>query len=304
MTFAGLDHRSVLTEAAVTDRELGRGAYTTVLELEYDGQKYAGKKIHATLLDLEHKKVFSYRGYVVDRFVEECRFLSQFDHPNIVQFVGIYFCRGDGLPILVTELLPTNLGACIERHGLLPKDIAYSLLHDVALGLHYLHSRSPPIMHGDLAAGNILLTSKMSAKICDFGSAARSSDTNTRRLSPSPNFAIVHMPPETFAIYPSILYDTSVDIFSYGILMIFTFSGKYPKQLKPPTYYSQGVHCGRTEAERREKYLQAISNDHPAMKLILQCITNDPKQRPIATEITQQIKRICQYDGRYLIVHI
>ena len=39
-----------LTGVRVTDQELGRGSYTTVLELEYMGLKCAGKKLHGLLL--------------------------------------------------------------------------------------------------------------------------------------------------------------------------------------------------------------------------------------------------------------
>jgi serine/threonine protein kinase len=271
------------------------GAYATVLEVEYDGQKYAGKKTYGFLID-DVMNVAS-----IDRFMDECRLLSQLDHPNVVQFVGVYFHEGERVPILVMELLPTNLNACIRQYGILPKDICYSILHDVALGLHYLHSQSPPIMHRDIDACNILLTSNMSAKICDFGSA-RSLATNDIGLTRTPG-GVVYMPPEALVHDPR--YDTSIDVFSYGIVMVSMFSGKLPEDLKAPTYLGRdGLFYARTEVERREQYLQAIGNDHPAMKLILQCISNDPQQRPTATKISQEIKRICQYDGKCSIIDI
>ena len=149
-------------------------------------------------------------------------------------------------------------------------------------------------MHLNLAAHNVLLTSKMSAKICGFGSA-RNLSTNSRLLR-NPG-APLYMPPEASLDDPR--YDTSIDVFSYGVIMVFMFSGKFPVALKP-AFSEEGV---RSEAERREEYLQAIGNDHPAMKLILQCIANDPQQRPTATEISQLTKRICQYDGKCPVVH-
>ena len=97
-----------LSEVQVMDRELGHGSYATVLELKYMGLKCAGKKIHELLLRQGDTT------YTVHRFKEECHLLSQVRHPNIVQFLGVYFQQGVRAPILVMEFLPTNLTSCIE----------------------------------------------------------------------------------------------------------------------------------------------------------------------------------------------
>ena len=241
------------------------------------------------------KVLFESSGYAVAHFEEECRLLSQLHHPNIVQFVGVYIQQGERLPILVLEFLPTNLRACIEQYGALPREISYSVLHDVVLSLHYLHNQNPPIMHRDIAARNILLNSKMTAKLCDFGSARCLAPNSGSRLSPSPG-NLIYMPPEAALSDPK--YNTSIDIFSYGVVMIFIFSGKFPAEILPPTFTgSDGRICGQSEVDRRAKYLEPIGIDHPAMKLILKCIANDPQERPTAIDISHQIKRICQYDG-------
>ena len=123
-----------LTGVKVTDHELGHGSYATVLELEYMGLKCAGKKIHDILLRQGSM------SYTVRRFEEECRLLSQVRHPNVVQFLGVFFQQDEQVPILVMEFLPTNLTSCIEQYGILPNEINYSLLHNVVVGLCYLQS--------------------------------------------------------------------------------------------------------------------------------------------------------------------
>ena len=55
------------------------------------------------------------------------------------------------------------------RYGVLPEAISYGILHVVALGLRYLHEHSPSIIHRDLSANNVLLTSSMNGKISDLG---------------------------------------------------------------------------------------------------------------------------------------
>jgi serine/threonine protein kinase len=97
-----------------------------------------------------------------------------------------------------------------------------------------------------------------------------------------------YMPPEVMVAKPK--YDTSVDMFSYGIMMIHTFSGQWPEPQVGPSRTGPG---GRlipvTEAERREVFLQEIGNSHQCMSVIKKCIDNDPQRRACATEILGDI---------------
>ena len=281
-TFTGFDPYK-LTGVRVTDRELGHGSYATVLELEYMGLKCAGKKIHEVLLKQGDT------SYYARRFEEECHLLSQVRHPNIVQFLGVYFQQGVRAPILVMEFLPTNLTSCIERYSILPKEISYSILHDVALGLCYLHSQTPPIIHRDLSSNNVLLTPNMTAKISDLGVARILNLTplQVSHMTQTPGTP-AYMPPEVMVANPK--YDTSVDEFSYGIMMIHMFSGQWPEpQVGPIRAEPDGRMTPVSEAERREVFLRAIGNDHPLMDLILKCIHNYPKSRAHASEIVGRL---------------
>ena len=271
-----------LTGVRVTDRELGHGSYATVQELEYMGLKCAGKKIHDLLLRQGDA------SYTLRRFEEECRLLSQARHPNIVQFLGVHFQCGVRVPILVMEYLPTNLTSCIEQYGILTEEIGYSILHNVALGLYYLHSQTPPIIHRDLSSNNVLLTANMTAKISDLGVARILNLTplQVSRMTQTPGTP-AYMPPEVMVANPK--YDTSVDEFSYGILMIHMFSGRWPEPQVGPIRVESGRMIPVSEAERREVFLRAIGNEHPLMDLISRLINNDPQVRPHASEIVERL---------------
>ena len=292
-TFTGFDPYK-LTGVRVTDRELGHGSYATVLELEYMGLKCAGKKIHELLLRQGDA------SYTVRRFEEECRLLSQVRHPNIVQFLGVYFQQRVQAPILVMEFLPTNLTSCIERYGTLPKEISYSILHDVALGLCYLHSQTPPIIHRDLSSNNVLLTPNMTAKISDLGVARILNLTplQVSGMTQTPGTP-AYMPPEVMVANPK--YDTSVDEFSYGIMMIHIFSGQWPEpQVGQICAETGGRMIPVSEAERREVFLRAIGNDHPLMDLILKCIDNYARARAHASEIVGRLaKMVLQFPASF-----
>ena len=277
--FRGFDPYK-LTGVRVTDRELGNGSYATVLELEYMGLKCAGKKIHEVLLKQGDA------SYTARRFEEECRLLSQVRHPNIVQFLGVYFQQGARAPLLVMEFLPTNLTSSIKQYGILPKEISYSILHDVALGLSYLHSQIPPIIHRDLSSNNVLLTPNMTAKISDLGVARILNLTplQVSHMTVTPGTP-AYMPPEVMVANPK--YDATIDVFSYGILMIHMFSGRWPEPQVGQTRIEADRLIPVTEAERREVFLRSIENDHPLMDLIQKCINNDPQLRACTSDILE-----------------
>ena len=282
--FAGFEPYE-LTQIQLTERKLGQGSYATVVEMNYMGLKCAGKMIHEVLLEQGDS------SYTIRRFEEECRILSRIRHPNIVQFLGVHFKEKGRVPILVMEFLPTNLTSCIEKHGALPKETSYSILHDVALGLCYLHSQEPLIIHRDLSANNVLLTHNMEAKISDLGVARmlNLSPLQVSRMTKAPGTP-AYMPPEVMVANPN--YDTSVDEFSYGVLMIHVLSGQWPEPDCSQIRMEAGKMIPVSEAERRQAFLQVIGNDHPLMELILKCIDNDPKQRTHAINIVEQLSEI------------
>ena len=100
------------------------------------------------------------------------------------------------------------------------------------------------------------------------------------------------MPPEVMVANPK--YNTSVDIFSYGIMMIHMFSGRWPEPHVGPTQIEDGKLIPVSEAERREEFLQDFMNKCPLIDLILLCIDNHPQVRVHASELVKRLAKIVQ----------
>ena len=226
--------------------------------------------------------------------MEECKLLSELQHPHIVQFVGVWFESAvSRVPVLVMEFLPTTLAQCVDCYGHLPEEITYSVLRDVALGLRYLHERPKPIIHRDLSANNVLLTGDMRAKISDLG-VAKILDLDRKKMphmTKGPG-TLSYMPPEAIeSDNPS--YDSKVDIFSFGVMMVHVFCGQWPepgRSVVPST--TSDCLIAVSEAGRRQKYLDDIGHGHPLMKLILQCLDNRPRHRPDIADVFYQISSV------------
>lgn len=266
-----------------TGRTLGNGAYGKVLEAKIPGAVCAVKKMHGIL----EREV---RGWVDQdmiaenrrKFVQECELMSRLRHPHIVQFLGVCEFPGSDTPALVTELLLTDLHSLLLPRGrqaakpYIPLGFKYSILRDVARGLVFLHSQSPPIIHRDLTATNVLLNSAMVAKIADLG-VARLIPEAAIPLTKGPGNA-AYMPPEA----QGVAYNESLDVFSFGVLCLFTLTQTFP-QPHPIKYQENGQTLSRTEAQRRSTFLEQLSD---AMKeQVEQCLHDNPENRPSAQEM-------------------
>ncbi|KAF8292341.1 kinase-like protein, partial [Clavulina sp. PMI_390] len=98
---------------------------------------------------------------------------SQLRHPNILPFLGAHY-EGPNSPPLV--ILPFHergslqkLLADLNAGGLMEPSDLIRVVVGSARGVVYLHSRTPPIIHGDLHPGNILLDNSGNPILCDFG---------------------------------------------------------------------------------------------------------------------------------------
>ena len=282
--------RFMLTGVRDIGIEIGRGSYAAVVELQFRGLKCAGKKLHRPLYDnASHDE----QEGMLRRFERECEILSELKHPYVVQFLGVHFEEGSTLPVLVMEFLQTTLTACVDRYGTLPREISYTVLDDVATALCYLHGQTPAIIHRDLSANNVLLTSDMRAKISDLGVAKILNLTPAQRtqMTTCPGTQS-YMPPEALKHNPT--YDTKIDCFSYGVMILHVLCGRWPLPDEATCVNPNDPHqlIPLTEAERREEYLQEIGEDHPLMTLIQECLSNHPPLRPDTVEILRQVREV------------
>lgn len=171
----------VLSDVRLTGTRIGAGAYGSVEEVALPGTVCAAKTIHEIFLDRSEIPAAEISKSAA-KFVKECKLMSTLRHPYIVQFLGVCFLPGSQLPALVMERMLINLHDLLDPETdhppppdaskpFFPLHLKCSILHNVACGLAYLHERSPPIIHRDLSARNVLLNSGMVAKIADLGVA-------------------------------------------------------------------------------------------------------------------------------------
>ncbi|KAG8902599.1 hypothetical protein FRC00_013760 [Tulasnella sp. 408] len=107
------------------------------------------------------------------RFMREAYVWSQLKNDHILDFLGFYFsCAGGKTEaLLVCPWMENGQSVSyLKQQRLRPVERLHLLL-DAAKGLQYLHSRVPPICHGDIKGSNVLIKNDGRAAICDFGLA-------------------------------------------------------------------------------------------------------------------------------------
>ena len=293
---ARLKNVTTLEGVIPLNQELGRGAYGRVFTVKYGKVIYAAKEIHSCLID--------YAGYegkqsrMKDDFIRKCLCCNSIQHPNVVKFIGIYYrTRRSKFPIMVMELMHTNLTNFVvskKSNISFPKKI--SILHDVSLGLTFLHNHKPQILHRDLSPNNIMLTTEpLVAKIGDLGVAkvvrAGSKETISKlKLSQACPGTIDFMPPE--ALGANSHYGSPIDVFSFGGIALYVLSEEWPNPISPK---QKDVNTKEmitlSEVQRRQQYMDRINGaDIIFKKMVEQCLSDDPDNRPKMQEVSDEIK--------------
>ena len=271
-------------QEADTQLEVG----PSLLEVDYLG-------LRCLALRLRNRGGEKDESALVRRMADVCSTLSNLRHPHLVQFLGVsHDATSPRIPLLVTEHLPLSLASCINRYGVLPDEIGYGILRDVALALHYLHEQTPSMIHGDLSAAKVLVARDFTAKISGVGVARIVDPLGSRpERRPIP----WHLPPEV--CNEDARFSRKVDVFSFGIVMLHTFCGRPPLP-KAPYMSQEGEEedCGvllLSQADMRIEHLNQLRFNHPMTETILDCLQNQPGLRPEIREVAPRLCSLASY---------
>ncbi|KIO19450.1 hypothetical protein M407DRAFT_51863, partial [Tulasnella calospora MUT 4182] len=212
-------------------------------------------------------------------FVHEVEMMAGLSHENIIRFVGFIedFEQGTAWIILswepngnVSEFLAAGKWEIPER---------ISLIQDTFEGIRYLHTRQPPICHGDLKSLNILVSSSYRAVITDFGSAhfqrIHVATTGNQLTLTGPAWSLRWAPPEVVnGNHPGL----SSDIWSAGWVCWEIMTNKLPfSELESGTAITLRVIEGKVPSASEDEHLSQIVR---LCNLMTECWAFDPWARP------------------------
>ncbi|KAM0971497.1 hypothetical protein ACFX13_019692 [Malus domestica] len=195
---------------------IGQGGYGVV---------YKGTLSDGSLVAVKHVLDLDSKGD--EEFSNEVEIISKIRHRNLLSLRGCCVTSDDlkgKRRFLVYDLMSNgNLSDQLSGKKRMNWPQRKNIIIDVAKGLAYLHNGiKPAIYHRDIKGTNILLDSKMKAKVADFGLAKQSSDGEshlTTRVAGTHGY----LAPE-YALYGQLTEKS--DVYSFGIVILEIMSGR------------------------------------------------------------------------------
>jgi len=226
-----------------------------------------------------------------DRFHSEAQAAALLDHPNIVPVFEVgehegqhYFSMGyiDG------QSLATRLA-----EGPLPPKEAAKLVAAVAGAVEYAHRQG--VIHRDIKPSNIVIDSKGSPRITDFGLAKRvdsgSDVTATGQVLGTPSY----MAPEQAAGQIHAV-GPAADVYALGALLYAALTGRPPFQAATPLETLQQV------LDREPVALRLLNAAVPRdlETICLKCLDKSvPRRYPTAQALAEDLRRYLE--GRPIV---
>ena len=272
------------------DQIIGIGAFGTVCKAKCDGLLCAAKIIHPTLFDptgLHKSQPGKQHRLPMRRFERECEFLNAIQHPNIIQYLGIYRDPDTALPVLLMELMDDSLTHFLESSPLpIPYHIQVNICHDITRALSFLHANN--IIHKNLSSNNVLLIGTR-AKVTDF-EITRLGDP-LHSIFPMPPGTVVYMPPEAIQVNPR--YTDKIDCFSFGVIVVQILTQKFPKPgdrlLKVKNPQGPEISIAIPEIQRRQNDIHRIDPSDSLLPIALDCLHDRDTDRPSAAQLCERI---------------
>lgn len=265
--------------------ELGRGSYGFVYKAVLpDGRQAAVKRANAARRIHSNSRDFE----------AELEIICKLRHGNLVNLLG--YCEEMGERLLVYEFMPHGTLHDHLHGGLSPLSwtLRLKISMQAARGIEYLHKdASPPIIHKDIKASNILLDGEWGARVADFGLTI-----SGERGPPSPiqKGDAVYIDPD---YYKSQNFTEKSDVYSFGVVLLEILGGRkaHDTDFDPPNIVEWAVPLisqGKA-AMILDRSVDLPRNVEPLLRMadIAELsVRQDPNERPTMSDVAAWLEQL------------
>jgi serine/threonine protein kinase len=209
----------------------------------------------------------------------EFKLAKSLRHPNIGALYEFSWLEGKGAFIVMEYIQGERLRDLLFKQpgGRCDKPTFHSWAFQILSAIEHAHQAG--VTHRDLTPDNIMITSKGSVKVIDFGIDAIIREMHFKNTGNSPFLSTHYVPSEPLPD-PVSHVSPMMDIFSIGCVFYEMLGGNLP------------FYRGDTILGRRDERTNPISGVSQHLKnLILRCMNNDKRRRPQSvTEIQTAVQ--------------
>lgn len=201
----------------------------------------------------------------------EIKILQRLEHPNIVRIMDVVETNNH-VNIVMEYISGVSLASFLkgQPNGRVCEKDARKIFRSLVDGMAYLHSQS--VSHRDIKLENVLLDSKLTPKLIDFGFATCTLD-KVKLFCGTPSY----MAPEI--VLKTEYHGEPADVWALGVLLYVLLTGIFPFK-------------GQTD---KELYKKIVTSDYPpmegissqAMSIISQMLTVDVGKRITAAQVLE-----------------
>lgn len=170
------------------------------------------------------------RKKAIDKFEQEALLLKKLDSPHIVKLLD-YFIEDHRTYFVLEHIDGLDLRKIVEADGAMTSSRVLTIAKEMSNILEYLHSLSPPVVHRDFTADNLVLGSDNKLKLIDFEVAHEGIQKSTATVVGKH----CYIPPEQLRGKP----EPASDLYAMGCTLFFLYTGKEPEPLSRQSILSQ-----------------------------------------------------------------
>ncbi|XP_063157560.1 receptor-interacting serine/threonine-protein kinase 3 [Candoia aspera] len=251
-------------------------------------------------IDVAIKFLSRNSSFTQKELLKEARAMDKARFTYILRLYGLFIGKTQTDAALVPAMVPSmglvmeymengNLSSLMYQVPSMPWALRFRILHQVALGMNFLHNLKPPLLHLDLKPSNILLNGDLHVRVSDFGlSKFKRGTTQQCNVSSGEGSTyggtLEFMPPEAFIDF-NYKPAPSTDVYSYGILMWSVLSSQEPYHNLHHANMSSLIRIHipqgqRPRTEDLEKQVDQVPKLGNLIDLMRKCWSNEKGQRP------------------------
>lgn len=268
------------------DKAIGKGGFGEVWKVIHK----VSNKLYAIKV-IDKKNIIEQK--MVDQMNREIEIMYKVNHPHVVKLIN-HFEDDEKFYLIMLYASRGQVYHLMKRQTRFDQRTAAQFMREVLEAVKYLHSFDPPIIHRDIKPENLLLDEAGRIKLADFGWSNFKNEQSRVTYCGTPEY----LSPEMVRKQG---HDTSVDIWSLGVLLFEFLAGHAPfsgssqdelfqniKKLKinwpndfPPLAKNLVTKILKLNPKERITIDEILSHSwfekNPPLKPVLTNITTDPK---------------------------